>query len=275
MKQNGQGVLPHSEIYFSSPSARAKKLFYHILCAGHFFCDEAYCVKRDSYDSFLILYVLNGSCSFINEEGAEVTARENETVIIDCYKPHFYCTHDSLESVWVHVAGCNIREMCESIISEQGSIVRIKDYGRIKSSFLSLFDAIRTDGKMSEAEASVEIYKLILSLAEKRDATDGIKSVRDYIESHISDNITVKELADTVHMSVTHFSRVFKERSGFSPYEYVVNMRLNKAKELLLKSDMTITTIAYETGFNSEANFVYCFTKNVGISPGKFRKAGF
>ncbi len=275
MKQNGQGVLPQSEIYFSSPSARAKKLFYHILCAGHFFCDDAYRVQRESYDSFLILYVLKGSCSFIGAEGGEVTAKENEVVIIDCYNPHFYCTHDNLESVWVHVAGGNSREMCESIINEQGNILKIKDYGRIKSSFLSLFDAIRTDGKMSEAEASVEIYRLILDLGEKRELSGVISTVKDYVEEHISDNITVKELADTVHMSVTHFSRVFKERSGFSPYEYVVNIRLNKAKELLLKSDMTITDIAYETGFNSEANFVYCFTKNVGLSPGKFRKAGF
>lgn len=76
-------------------------------------------------------------------------------------------------------------------------------------------------------------------------------------------------------MSTTHFSRVFKQQTGFSPYDYVLMMRLNKAKELLLKTDMYIAEIAYETGFNSEANFVYCFKNIEGISPGKFRKLNF
>lgn len=274
MKQKGQGILLQSEICFASLSPRAKKLFYHALCAGHFFCEDNYCVKRDSYDSFLILHVLKGSISFVNKDGEFVSATENETVIIDCYKPHFYCTQDYLESIWVHVAGCNSTSLCESIISEQGNIVRHKDCGKIKNALFNIFNGI-DKGKASEAELSIEIYKLILSLAEKSEDEDAVRSIQNYIESHISENITVKNLADTAHMSVTHFSRVFKQKSGFSPYEYVLNVRLNRAKELLLKSDMSIAEIAYETGFNSEANFVYCFKKNEGLSPGKFRKAGF
>lgn len=273
MKQKGQGMLPNSDIYFSSLSARAKNLFYNALCAGHFFCDKDYFVDRDCYDSFLVLHVIKGSISFKNKDGVEITATENETVILDCYKPHFYCTHDYLESVWIHVAGCNSATLCESIISEQGNVIKLKDCSKIKSSLFTILNGMSTG--MSEAEASMAVYTLLLSLMEKEEDVGEIRSIRDYIENHMSEDITVKTLADTMHMSVTHFSRVFKQKSGFSPYEYVVNVRLNKAKELLLKSDMSITEIAYETGFNSEANFVYCFTKNEGISPGKFRKTWF
>lgn len=275
MRQYGQGVMDESEIYFSLPSAKAKKLFYYPLCTGHFFCDEAYRVQRDFYDSFLILHVIKGSCSFINKDGLEATARENETVIIDCYKPHTYCTHDNLESIWVHVAGCNSRDLCESIINDNGNIIKYKDYSKVKSSLLTIFYRVKDGGGVSEAETSAELYSLLLCLAEKSEDEGLVRNVREYIESHLSEDITVKMLSDTAHMSVTHFSRVFKERSGFSPYEYVLNVRLNRAKELLLKTNKTVTDIAYETGFNSEANFVYCFTKNEGISPGKFRRMAF
>ena len=59
--QIGQGILPQSEICFFAPSPRAKKLFYTVLCAGHFFCDDSYSLNRTSYDSFLILHVIDGT----------------------------------------------------------------------------------------------------------------------------------------------------------------------------------------------------------------------
>ncbi len=283
MKQKGQGILPESEIYFASPSVRARKLFYHVLCAGHFFCDNAYSLKRENYDSFLILHVIKGSFSFINKDGNEMTANEGETVIIDCYKPHSYCTYNNLESVWVHVAGCNVPSMCESIINTRGSIVQLRNTDKVKGRIFKLFDGINGDGRLSEAEISLEVYKLVLDLCEEQGINENegamhggsVQKIKDYIAAHFCEDISVKQLADMAHMSATHFSRVFKQISGFSPYDYVVNVRLNRAKELLLRSDLSVTRIAYETGFNSEANFVYCFTKNEGISPGKFRKRGF
>ena len=85
----------------------------------------------------------------------------------------------------------------------------------------------------------------------------------------------MQKLADEVHMSTSHFSRVFKQQTGFSPYDYVLISRLNRAKDLLQKAEMSVAEIAYETGFNSESNFICFFTENEGISPGKFRKLKF
>ena len=93
--------------------------------------------------------------------------------------------------------------------------------------------------------------------------------------NNLSNNITVEDLAKIANMSVTNFSRVFRQHTGFSPYDYVLSSRINKAKEYLLKTDISIAQCAYETGFNSEANFIFCFTNSEGISPGKFRKLKF
>ncbi|MBR5535625.1 MAG: helix-turn-helix transcriptional regulator [Clostridia bacterium] len=282
MRQRGQGILSQSEIYFSSPSMRAEKLLYHVLCTGHFYCDDTYTLTRDCYDSFLVLHVIKGSFSFINTLGKESVALPGETVILDCYKPHTYCTHDNLESVWFHVAGANSRQLCDDIVHTEGNIIRSGNADGIRKGMFEIFEAVGRKS-MSENDISLAVYRLMLKLSESYEVKeasfglheDNIQKIREYIHSNLNEDITVKSLADMAHMSVTHFSRVFKKRCGFSPYDYVLEARLNRAKELLLRSDMTVTDITYETGFNSEANFVYCFTKNVGISPGKFRKTGF
>lgn len=104
---------------------------------------------------------------------------------------------------------------------------------------------------------------------------DIIQIVKDYISENLNGNLTVSNLAKIVNMSSSHFSRVFKQQTGFSPYDYILISRLNRAKYLLQVTDMTVASIAYEIGFNSESNFIYFFTENEGISPGKFRKLKF
>lgn len=283
MKQTGPGILEKSEIYFTSPSPKTKKLYYNVLCAGHFYCDDKYHLVRNSYDSILILHVLDGIFTFKNHEGNFITAEKNETVVLDCYSPHEYYTNDRLESIWIHVAGVNIREFFQEFLNNGGNVAQAEEPQHIKELMHKIFEGVQGNSFITEANLSLEVYKLLLELLNPvpSKATDrkahekNIQSVKDYIAIHLNEKITVESLADAVHMSTTHFSRVFKQQTGFSPYDFVLMSRLNKAKEYLLKTDMSVTEIAYETGFNSESNFVYCFTNNEGISPGKFRKLKF
>lgn len=280
MKQIGPGILNKSEIVFSSSSAKAKKLYYNILCAGHFYCDKNYHLVRGNYDSFLILYVADGTFTFVNK-GKHMTAEKGDTVILDCYKAHEYFTSDYLESFWVHIQGVNCRDFYEEIKKNNGNIIRHKSESRIKERIFRIFKGV--EYSIPQEELSLEVYKLFLELVnpatvKAKDETihkENIQGIKEYISSHLNEKITVNLLAEMVHMSPTHFSRVFKSQTGFSPYDYVVVSRLNKAKEYLLTTDMSVAEIAYETGFNSEANFVYCFTTNEGVSPGKFRKLKF
>ncbi len=282
MKKLGEGILPPSEICFSYLSAKARSMFYHALCAGHFFCDENYHLKRTGYDSMLILHVIDGNFRFLNNEGVWTDARKNETVVLDCYKEHEYYTSDTAETLWVHIAGVNTRDLCNDVIHTNGNIVKARDAERIKSRMFKILEGIKLEKALGEAELSLEVYKLLMEITGAKGANvkddvreDLIGDIKDYIVSNTGEKITVDNLASRAHMSTTHFSRVFKQKTGFSPYDYVLTARINKAKELLLKTEMSVVQIAYETGFNSEANFIYCFTKNEGISPGKFRKIQF
>ena len=282
MKSTETGVLKKSEMYFSSPSQTAKKIYFYPIGAGHFFCVDGYHLVRENYNSLLITHILDGSFTYV-KDGRHITAHAGDTVILDCYKPHEYYTNDSLESIWVHVAGANSYELFEEIQSADGNLIKCKDIQHIKKLLFRIFEGIKKDNPPSELNMSLDIYKIFAELLNPQsikskgesDYEDSIQDIKNYIAENLNEKLNVQRLADMAHMSTSHFSRVFKQQTGFSPYDYVLITRLNKAKYLLQKTDMTVASIAYETGFNSESNFIYFFTENEGISPGKFRKLKF
>lgn len=282
MKSDETGVLNKSEVYFSSPSQAAKKLYYYPISAGHFFCVKNYHLIRKNYNSLLITHIIDGSFTYV-KDGRHITSRAGDTVILDCYKPHEYYTDDSFESIWIHVGGGNSFELFEEIERTQGNLVKCKDTEHVKKLLFRIFEGISGDNPPSELSLSLDIYKLFAELLSPQSIKskgqnsneEMMQDVKTYITGHLHENLSVKTLADTVHMSTSHFSRVFKQQTGFSPYDYVLISRLNRAKDLLQKTDMTVAAVAYEIGFNSESNFICFFTENEGISPGKFRKLKF
>ena len=282
MKSTELGVLKKSEVYFSSPSQTAKKLYYYPISAGHFFCIKGYHLIRDNYNSLLITHIIDGTFTYI-KDGKHITARAGDTVILDCYKPHEYYTNDSFESIWIHISGANSFELFEEVEKTDGNLVKCRDVNHVKKLLFRIYDSISGVNPPSELNISLDIYKIFAELLNPQSIKskgesnyeDSIQDVKNYIAENLNEKLTVQRLANESHMSTSHFSRVFKQQTGFSPYDYVLITRLNKAKYLLQKTEMSVSSIAYETGFNSESNFICIFTDNEGISPGKFRKLKF
>lgn len=282
MKPHETGVLNNSDIYFSTPSQIAQKIHYYPICAGHFFCDDLYHVNRKKYDSLLILHVVEGTFTYVKDK-ERITVNKGETVMLDCCVPHEYYTDSSLESIWVHVRGANSFELYREIDKDYSNIVKGADSQHIKKLILRIIQNMSDDEPSSEVNISLDIYKILVNFMKQQNLTykreknyeDDIQEVKEYISNHLNEDLNVKVLAQTVHMSASHFSRIFKQQTGYSPYDYILVLRLNKAKDLLQKTDMSVSQIAYETGFNSTSNFIYYFTVNEKISPGKFRKLTF
>ena len=282
MKCNETGVLKKSEVYFSSPSPLAKKIYFYPISAGHFYCDNNYHLIRDNYNSLLITHIIDGTFTYV-KDGRYQTARKGDTVILDCYKAHEYYTNASLESIWVHVSGANSLEIFKEIEALEDNLIKCKDVQHLKKLLFRIFDGMKGEIPTSELNYSLDIYKIFTELLNPQSAKtkgeisyeDSVHKVKEYISDNLNEGITVKSLAELVNMSSSHFSRVFKQQTGFSPYDYILISRLNRAKYLLQTTNMTIASIAYDVGFNSESNFIYFFTENEGISPGKFRKLKF
>lgn len=94
-----------------------------------------------------------------------------------------------------------------------------------------------------------------------------LESVRERIHQQFAQPLTVTELAHAVGTNESKLSRLFRERYGVPVYEYLRNVRLNRARELLRSPDYTITDIALMVGYEHPANFATAFRRQFGISP--------
>jgi len=102
-------------------------------------------------------------------------------------------------------------------------------------------------------------------------STRQLLKVLNYIEKNLSQNITVEELAQIVHFHPNYFTRFFRDHIGCSPVQYINRMRLDKAKQLLRSTSLSIKEITDLTGFNDASYFSRVFKKNVGLSPLEYR----
>ena len=99
-----------------------------------------------------------------------------------------------------------------------------------------------------------------------------VARAQHYMEQHYMENITVARLASLGYISESNFSRRFKKETRVSPIEYLIEIRLNRAKLMLRRSNISMTEIAMQCGFNSSTHFSSCFLNKQGITPTEYRK---
>ena len=95
--------------------------------------------------------------------------------------------------------------------------------------------------------------------------------VLDYIDAHLDGEIKLADLAQLVDMSQFHFSRLFKQCLGLSPYQYLLQQRVERAKQLLKQTDKSIIDIAFDCGFNSYSHLTRRFRQLTGTTPKAYR----
>jgi transcriptional regulator of acetoin/glycerol metabolism len=100
-----------------------------------------------------------------------------------------------------------------------------------------------------------------------------LRRVREYIATHIQENIDIATLASLAGLSVYHFSRAFKASVGMPPHRYLLEQRIRKAAELIERSEQPLTNIALNVGFADQSHFSRSFHAQVGLTPSQFRRA--
>ncbi len=101
---------------------------------------------------------------------------------------------------------------------------------------------------------------------------DSIYAVREYIDEHLNEDLSLAELSEMVYFNSSYFSRKFKQETGKNLSEYINDARIVKAKNLLEETNMKIQDIAINVGYKSSTYFSYCFKKATGVSPTDYRK---
>ncbi|MGG6264007.1 helix-turn-helix domain-containing protein [Leptolyngbya sp. AN03gr2] len=99
-----------------------------------------------------------------------------------------------------------------------------------------------------------------------------ILQISDYVQAHLDQEIKLANLATVAGMSQFHFSRMFKQSMGMTPHQYVLQQRVERAKQLLKGTKMSIAEIALHCGFNSQSHLGKAFRDAIGMTPSGYRK---
>lgn len=100
---------------------------------------------------------------------------------------------------------------------------------------------------------------------------DQRRGLVDYIRANLTNSISVSELAGLVHMSPSHFARSFKVSFGVSPYRFVMQERIEGAKDMLASTAMTSSQVSTSFGFSSQSHFIKVFRQFTGVTPRQYR----
>ena len=143
---------------------------------------------------------------------------------------------------------------------------------------LSDFYIQKLDGIHTVEEVQSLHDEMVMDYTEKmrryfRDNTYSkhINASKEYIYSHIKERITIEDLADSLGVSASYLSRLFKKETGISVSAYIRRQKIEMAKNLLQYSDYPIIEIANRLSFSSQSHFIQQFREVTGMTPGKYR----
>ena len=92
-----------------------------------------------------------------------------------------------------------------------------------------------------------------------------------FIDKNLDRDFKLNDLAAVVEMSPYHFARMFKQSTGYTPHQYLVRQRINKAKELLRRTEIAIADIGYIVGYKNPSHFAKIFRQQTRVSPTDYR----
>lgn len=106
------------------------------------------------------------------------------------------------------------------------------------------------------------------------DKSEMIRAALEYITENYSENITIEQLAETVHLSKSYFMSRFRQAAGVSAVEYITQIRIRAACSALLERSDTVSEIGFECGFRNLSNFNRQFKRIMGCTPNEYRRLG-
>ena len=180
-------------------------------------------------------------------------------------------------------------EKLSRLLSHNRELYNLLGEGHIAVALLSEYDLQRAEDifeelnklKTDPAYFQVKSYSAILdltvmlsrSMSEKLPYHfDNIQIAVEYINHHITEDISIDQVCAACYLSKYHFCRLFKKKIGLTVMEYILKTRIAMAKELLCETNMSVTEISEACGFSSISYFSRTFKSETGVSPLQYKK---
>lgn len=270
----GGGKMNYGEfLCFNKPSEFAEK-FLLVSDGMGYMSDRTFSLKRGRFDNFVVISVLSG-IFHIEQGGAHIEVRGGESILLDLRVPHKYYNDPKCggEFLWMHFRG----EAVKGILSE---IELPHSFpGCLEDDFEEIYKAAVSRAHDYEVEVSALLYSMILRTVKEKlsagisaDSNPFYTVMNRFVENNLYKTITLQEMADEMHMSKYHFSRLFKQNFNLTPLRFVLEKRLGVAKQMLISSDAKIGEISGLLCFSDQSHFSKAFFEKFGITPSAYRR---
>ena len=273
------GTCSGSDLYFSTPSEYARRMLFYMSTCGYYYTNYDYRIEREDYHNYMLFYICDGRLS-LRSGSQTMVASAGQVGFLNCHEPHEYHTIGNTEFVWLHLDGSNTADFYQQAVQMHGGFVFDTPYAeQIKNGIYEIVFAFRNEQTLSEVRLSQKLYTLLTAMVDtasqeagQTEENDTVSKAMHFIQEQYMNPISLLDVATHVNMSQFHFFRLFRKDCGYSPHEYLILTRLNRAKHLLKTTGLPVKVIAQKVGYQNVSSFTNAFTDRVGISPTLFRK---
>ena len=184
---------------------------------------------------------------------------------------------DPWHGIWVNFDGAEAKGILQSMGISIHSPVKKVQKGSEVVEVLRQMPRENTDNLSNNLMFSAKLYELMSYLAKDIRQTsskegDYFENAVQYIKTHYREPLTVEGVAKYIGVSRKYLFAIFKNILGLSPKDYIVNYRIEMAKELLMNKDVSVGSVAYSVGYEDPLNFSKMFKGKTGLSPREYRK---
>lgn len=274
---------PPSHRVIAFPTQQAQEHMIYMQYAGNYIALTDYSTIRQGLPSYMINITLSGE-GILEYDGKRYRLPTNHFYWIDCTPKHTFFTApdtDRWHVLWLHLWGGNASYYYNTFRSmNAGSVVsslpNTSPGIHIISQLMDLYE-----NEVQEIANDIHASALLTALMADCIAstyTSGFKEpsnlitlMKEYLVSHLQEKVTLEVLSKKFFLSPFYIQRMFKEHTGASPSQYIASLRVNRGKEYLITTKMSVSEIAYAVGISNVSYFSTLFKKLEGISPQEYR----
>lgn len=266
----------------ATPSPAALSLPFYIMEAGHFLAQKEYELKRESHNSFLLLYTIEGEGALFSGE-ASLRLTPGDCAIIDCHSPHeYYSATQNWNFLWIHFNGNGALPLLQILYPTTTQEIHLIDPPAFEALLTKILNLTQNNDIVSCTEASAHMHNVFHTLLQsmlasernhqKETYSEDIAAAVNFIQENYAQPITIDDIIQDIPISKYHFIRLFRRIMGVTPYSYLTNYRINRSKILLRSTRQPIADIAEACGFLDTSNFISQFKKHTGVRPTHYRR---
>jgi AraC family transcriptional regulator of arabinose operon len=250
--------------------------------AGHFYRASGHVAERETIGEYIVIYCHDGQ-GWLRMAGREHRIGPGDVLFVLQGNAHSYGAdaNNPWSIYWSHFGGEQVAAILDlAHVTLAEPVVRGGDRTNILSLFNALAGTLQAGYSLHHLLQASAVLRHVLSelalLNAYTPASDAkgldIEQTIRYMLDHLAEACSLEDLARQAHLSVSHFSHQFRERTGYAPIDYCIRLKIQKACELLETTNLKIEDISARLGYRDPFYFSRLFKKITGLPPSAYRE---